>query len=157
MTLLYGHQSEEIRQLQLALAQHKFDPGDIDGGFGPNTRDAVEAAQNYFNISPADGVVRGDLLAFLALAAPIIPKPTLFSKIAVILSVINLVKGKPMTADQITGILRAILTAIGGYLVGKGIVDQATATSLIGAAVTIGGAVWSLWSNRPKTITPIGH
>jgi peptidoglycan hydrolase-like protein with peptidoglycan-binding domain len=74
--------------------------------------------------------------------------------IPIILSFIT--KGAiPMTADQITGVLRAILTAIGGYVVGKGIVDQTTATEIIGAVLTLVGAGWSIYSNRPKVIVPL--
>lgn len=76
------------------------------------------------------------------------------SLIPILLSFIT--KGAiPMTADQITGVLRAILTAIGGYVVGKGIVDQATATQIIGAVLTLIGAGWSIYSNRPKVIVPL--
>jgi hypothetical protein len=54
-----------------------------------------------------------------------------------------------MTSDQIGGIVRALASAIGGYLVGKGLLDASTATSLGGAAVTIATAIWSFWTNKP--------
>jgi predicted MFS family arabinose efflux permease len=58
-----------------------------------------------------------------------------------------------MNKDQVEGIVRALGTAIGGFLVGKGIVDAATATSVVGALVILVGAVWSFVSNRTgKTI-----
>ena len=57
-----------------------------------------------------------------------------------------------MTSDQIGGIVRAILAALGGYFVGKGIVDQATVTTIVGAAATIATAVWSLWTNKPGPV-----
>lgn len=53
-----------------------------------------------------------------------------------------------MTSEQIGGIVRAIVAAIGGYFVGKGLIDQATATAIAGAAVTVATAVWSVWSKK---------
>jgi hypothetical protein len=49
-----------------------------------------------------------------------------------------------MNQDQILGIVRHVLTFGGGYLVAKGIVDEATMLNVVGAAVTIIGAVWSI-------------
>lgn len=58
-----------------------------------------------------------------------------------------------MNPDQITGIFRAILAAGGGYLVGKGYLDDATLNTIIGAVLTLGTAVWSVINNRSgKTI-----
>jgi hypothetical protein len=59
-----------------------------------------------------------------------------------------------MNADQVGGIVRAILAAIGGYFVGKGLVDSATMTTIVGAAATIAAAVWSAWTNKPGTAIP---
>ena len=50
-----------------------------------------------------------------------------------------------MKSDQIGGIVRALASALGGYFVGKGVIDQETAVALAGAAVTIATAVWSVW------------
>jgi len=60
-----------------------------------------------------------------------------------------------MTTDQITGVVRALLTALVAYLAGKGIIPSADGADLIAAATTIIVAVWSIWTNRPKTIAPI--
>ena len=57
-----------------------------------------------------------------------------------------------MNADQIGGIVRAIGSAIGGYLVGKGIIDEATVTAIVGAVVTVATAVWSMWTNKAGTV-----
>lgn len=57
-----------------------------------------------------------------------------------------------MTQDQFGGIVRAILAAIGGYLVGKGVVDAETATTITGAIATIAVTAWSVWTNRPEKI-----
>lgn len=59
-----------------------------------------------------------------------------------------------MNGDQIGGIVRAIAAAIGGYFVGKGIVDGATVTTIAGALATVATAVWSLWTNKPGTSIP---
>lgn len=49
--------------------------------------------------------------------------------------------------DQLLGILRALLAAGGGWAVGKGYIDNATATTAAGALLTLGTAAWSYWSN----------
>lgn len=51
-----------------------------------------------------------------------------------------------MNAEYIGGIVRAVVSAIGGYLVGKGVIDSETAVAITGAAVTIATAIWSVWS-----------
>lgn len=53
-----------------------------------------------------------------------------------------------MTAEQFAGIVRAIVAAVGGYLVGKGFADAETVAALAGAAATIGAAVWSVLSKK---------
>ena len=44
------------------------------------------------------------------------------------------------------GVLRAILAAVGGYVVSKGIADQATVDSIIGSLIVIVTGAWSVWS-----------
>jgi RsiW-degrading membrane proteinase PrsW (M82 family) len=53
-----------------------------------------------------------------------------------------------MNAEYIGGIVRAVVSAIGGYLVGKGTIDSETAVAITGAAVTIATAIWSVWSKK---------
>ena len=55
-----------------------------------------------------------------------------------------------MTAEQFAGIVRAIVAAGGGYLVGKGLVDAETVATLAGVAATAGAAIWSFLSKRDK-------
>ena len=55
-----------------------------------------------------------------------------------------------MTAEQFAGIVRAIVAAVGGYLVGKGLVDAETVATLAGVAATAGAAIWSFLSKRNK-------
>lgn len=53
-----------------------------------------------------------------------------------------------MNGEQIGGIVRAVVSAIGGFFVGKGVLDAETATALAGAAATIGAAVWSVLAKK---------
>ncbi len=52
-----------------------------------------------------------------------------------------------MKADQIWGIIRTILAAGAGVGVGKGWIDDQTATAIIGGIGTIFVAVWS-WQSK---------
>lgn len=49
-----------------------------------------------------------------------------------------------MNGDQIGSIIRAILSAVGGYFVGKGIIDASTMTAIVGALATISVAIWGI-------------
>ena len=57
-----------------------------------------------------------------------------------------------MTADQFGGILRAVFAGVGGILVQKGYVDNATATATVGGVVTTMVAIWSYYTNRPASV-----
>jgi len=48
-----------------------------------------------------------------------------------------------MNKLSILGLVRHLLTFGGGYLVSKGILDEGSVQEIIGAAITIGGALWS--------------
>ena len=48
-----------------------------------------------------------------------------------------------MNQEQVLGIVRHILTALGGVLVTKGVVDEGTMTTAVGALATLAGVVWS--------------
>lgn len=54
-----------------------------------------------------------------------------------------------MSKEQIGGIVRALLAAVGGYFVGQGMLDGATMETIAGAVATLVTAVWSVWSKRP--------
>ncbi len=56
-----------------------------------------------------------------------------------------------MSSDQIGGILRAIFAAIGGWLVGKGMVGAELWASVSGALITLAVAGWSWWTNKQTT------
>ena len=53
-----------------------------------------------------------------------------------------------MSGEQIGGIVRALASAIGGYLIGKGITDAETVATVGGALATVSVAVWSILSKR---------
>lgn len=50
-----------------------------------------------------------------------------------------------MNAEIIGGIVRHVLTAIGGYFVATGALDAGTMETAIGAVVTLVGVGWSVW------------
>jgi hypothetical protein len=50
--------------------------------------------------------------------------------------------------DQILGLVRHILTFGGGFVVAKGLVDEATLTEVVGALMTVIGSVWSVASKN---------
>ena len=49
-----------------------------------------------------------------------------------------------MKKDQGLGIMRHLLTFVGGILVMKGVVDEATFTEISGALLTVVGGIWSV-------------
>ena len=50
--------------------------------------------------------------------------------------------------DELYGVVRTLLAAVGGLAVGRGWVDSETAVALAGAGATIVVAVWSVRSKR---------
>lgn len=53
-----------------------------------------------------------------------------------------------MTGEQIAGIVRAIVAAVGGYFVGRGVIDGETVATIGGALATLATAAWSVWSKK---------
>lgn len=53
-----------------------------------------------------------------------------------------------MTSEQIAGVVRAVVAAVGGYFVGKGMIDGETVATIGGAVATIAAAVWSVWAKK---------
>jgi len=49
-----------------------------------------------------------------------------------------------MNKDQILGIIRHVLTFVGGILVTKGLIDEGMVTELVGGSVTLIGGIWSV-------------
>lgn len=60
-----------------------------------------------------------------------------------------------MTKERILGILRHVLTFVGGIVVAKGWLDDVTYMELAGAVVSLVGALWSVFSKKStETTTP---
>ena len=57
-----------------------------------------------------------------------------------------------MTVDQITGVLRAILAALGGFVLAKGWFSVDVWNWIVGSVITIVPVVWSIINNRPSAI-----
>ena len=71
-----------------------------------------------------------------------------------LLAQIMLWKVEHMNAEQIGGIVRALLAAVSGWAVGHGYLDNNTALAVSGGLVTIATAAWSYYTNRPGTVIP---
>jgi len=50
--------------------------------------------------------------------------------------------------QNISSLIRHLLTAAGGFLVAKGLASADQIAELAGAAVSISGVAWSIWKNR---------
>ena len=61
---------------------------------------------------------------------------------------INFLNKNKMTKEQILGIVRHGLTFVGGILITKGLLDEATSTEIIGAVVALVGTIWSVISKK---------
>jgi hypothetical protein len=55
-----------------------------------------------------------------------------------------------LTKEQILGIVRHGLTFIGGILITKGLIDESTATEIIGGVITLAGTIWSVIEKNNK-------
>jgi len=55
-----------------------------------------------------------------------------------------------LTKEQILGIIRHALTFAGGICVMKGLVDETVVTEIVGGAMTLIGAVWSIVDKNVK-------
>jgi len=53
-----------------------------------------------------------------------------------------------MNKEQIQGIVRHVLTFVGGILVIQGVVEEAILNEVIGAAVALAGTLWSIFSKK---------
>jgi hypothetical protein len=53
-----------------------------------------------------------------------------------------------MNKEQVLGIIRHVLTFVGGVLVIKGLTTETVSQEAIGAVMTAVGAVWSIISNK---------
>lgn len=53
-----------------------------------------------------------------------------------------------MTGEQVWGIVRTILAAVGGLAVGKGWISNDMLTAILGGGGTIFVAIWSVFSKK---------
>lgn len=49
-----------------------------------------------------------------------------------------------LTKEQLLGILRHTITFVGGFFVAKGLIDETLLSEIIGGAVALAGAIWSI-------------
>jgi hypothetical protein len=57
-------------------------------------------------------------------------------------------KNRFMTQDQIFGVIRHGISAIGGILIAKGLLDDGSWTELTGAVMALTGVIWSIVSKK---------
>jgi hypothetical protein len=53
-----------------------------------------------------------------------------------------------MNKEQIQGIVRHVLTFVGGILVFQGVIEESILNEVIGAAVSLAGAIWSIFAKK---------
>ena len=53
-----------------------------------------------------------------------------------------------MTKDQLLGILRHVLTFVGGILVVKGLAEESLIEEVIGGVSTLIGSIWSIVAKK---------
>lgn len=53
-----------------------------------------------------------------------------------------------MTKEQVLGVIRHVLTFVGGILVTKGVIDDASSAEAIGAITTLIGTIWSVIAKK---------
>lgn len=51
---------------------------------------------------------------------------------------------------QLLGLIRHVLTFVGGIIVTKGLIDENLSQEIIGGLMTVVGGVWSVISKKPK-------
>jgi hypothetical protein len=55
-----------------------------------------------------------------------------------------------MNKEQVLGIVRHLLTALGGYLIATGAMEETLVAEATGAVLTLAGVVWSVVAkNQP--------
>lgn len=145
-------------QLELIRRGYPVGPAGADGKFGGDTLDAY----NHFRASLGKPPVGSASMAMLN--ADLFPeeqpkpkpirKPGLFDVLAAINTISNIIKGKTMTSDQITGAVRAVLGILLTWLVAKGIIPAGSADLIVTAVLGVILAGWSVYNNRPSNSAP---
>jgi len=57
-----------------------------------------------------------------------------------------------MNWEQISSILRHVLTFGGGFIVAKGWISAEALPGIVGAIITVGGTIWALFTKTPTNI-----
>jgi hypothetical protein len=58
-----------------------------------------------------------------------------------------------MNKEQIMGLIRHVLTFVGGIMVAKGLASDEMSTELIGGVMTVVGSVWSIITKKSTPTT----
>jgi hypothetical protein len=53
-----------------------------------------------------------------------------------------------MNKEQIQGIVRHVLTFVGGILVFQGVIEESILNEVIGAAISLAGVIWSIFAKK---------
>lgn len=60
-----------------------------------------------------------------------------------------------MNREQLEGLVRALLSAIGGYAAGMGMIDNATMLQLVGLGTSVAVAFWSYKTNQTGKVNGV--
>ena len=60
-----------------------------------------------------------------------------------------------MNADQIGGVVRAVVGIGTAWLLGRGYITSGTAADISTAVLAVVVAGWSAWTNKPGTVIPV--
>jgi hypothetical protein len=55
-----------------------------------------------------------------------------------------------MKKEQLLGVIRHVLTFIGGVLITNGLANEALSQELVGATITLIGGIWSIVEKNKK-------
>lgn len=145
----------DVQRIQRQLiALQLLASGEDDGVFGQNTLTAANRFLTTRQLPPLEPPYTPSSIAGLTrvLFPEDAAKPPSPFNLGTLLSLYRLLKGQPMTSDQVGGLVRAILTFLAGIAVARGWVDNATALTIVGGLVTVLTAAWSVFTNRPAKI-----
>jgi hypothetical protein len=57
-------------------------------------------------------------------------------------------KIKKMSKEQVLGIVRHLLTTVGGILIANGLIDGGSVTEIVGSVITLIGVIWSVAAKK---------
>jgi fatty acid desaturase len=61
-----------------------------------------------------------------------------------------------MMNDQVSGVVRHVLTIAAGVLIQRGVLDESSAEAIVGGVIAILGVVWSWRSEKTDSMMPRG-